>query len=197
MRTLRLASWIAVAVAAFGLAIVFWLWFGERQTRQAELAYGGPFELVDTRGESFTHEDLAGKPYAIFFGFTHCPDVCPTTAAEMDAWMDALGDEAEDMRFVFVTVDPERDTPELLGRYLDSFDERIIGLTGTPEAVDTMLSHYKIFARKVPLEGGEYTMDHTASVILIDSRGDFFATISYGENSETALAKLRRLVEQG
>lgn len=156
-------------------------------------AIGGPFELVTQDGKRFTHENLLGKPSAIFFGFTHCPDVCPTTLFEMTLAMQTLGADADRFNTVFVTVDPERDTSELLKTYLSSFDPRIIGLTGSAVAIETMIKAYRIYARKVPLDGGGYNMDHTASVLLFDARGNFVGTLAYGENSEPRLAKLRRL----
>ena len=193
MLWLRYASWALVAL--FTLAIGTLLYFGSQpQVQRGEtLAFGGPFSLINSYGEPFTHHDLAGRPYAIFFGFTHCPDVCPTTLVEMAAWISEIGDAADEMQFVFVTVDPERDTPDILSRYIAAFDERIIGLTGSTSAIEEVIGHYKIYAKQVPLEQGGYTMDHTASVILIDENGDFFATIAYGESHETAIDKLKRL----
>ena len=118
------------------------------------------------------------KPSAMFFGFTHCPDVCPTTLMEMGGWIEALGADADKLRFVFVTVDPERDTPEVMNDYVTAFSDRIVGVTGEPEEVHAMVKDYKIFSRKVPLEGGDYTMDHTASMILLDANGSFVGTIA-------------------
>jgi protein SCO1/2 len=155
---------------------------------------GAPFELVDADGEPFSSADLAGEPYAIFFGYTHCPDVCPTTLFEMSEALKALGADADKLHVVFVTVDPARDTPELLKNYLSAFDDRIIGLTGTPEAIDAAAKSFRVFYRKVPTEDGDYSMDHSATVILMGAYGEFVGTISYGENAETRLGKLRNLL---
>jgi protein SCO1 len=174
------------------------LWPGKQQgTVSTVAAIGGPFDLVTHDGKRFTHDNLLGKPAAIFFGFTHCPDVCPTTLFEMTQAMQTLGTEADRFNTVFVTVDPERDTQELLKTYLSSFDPRIIGLTGAPAAIEAVIKAYRVYARKVPLDGGGYNMDHTASVLLFDARGNFVGTLAYGENAEPRLAKLRRLARNG
>ena len=192
MRIIRLISWILVV--AVGTVALYALLVQPKPAEQ-KLAFGGPFEMVTTSGAPFTHEDLAGKPYAIFFGFTHCPDVCPTTLADIAYWRSELGEEATKVPFYFVSVDPERDTPEFLASYLSPFPS-VTGLTGTQDEVDHITSLYKIYAKKVPLDNGGYTMDHTASVILIDGDGNFFATIAYQENPQTAVEKLRRLASQ-
>ena len=163
----------------------------------ATVQIGAPFELVSHKGETFSDRDLAGKPYTVFFGFTHCPEVCPTTLWEMSSALDQLGDEAANMQVLFVTVDPERDTPQVLASYLQSFDDRIIGLTGTLEDVSAMASSYRAYWRKVPTDDGDYTMDHTASVYLMDANGDFFGTVAYEEPADARMGKLRRLIATG
>lgn len=155
--------------------------------------YGNPFTLTDQRGEEITQAAFRGHPSAVFFGFTHCPEVCPTTLFEMDGWLKALGEEGEDIRAFFVTVDPERDTAEVLDAYVGNVSDRITGITGTPRDIAAMAKSFGIFVRKVDLEGGDYTIDHTASVLLLDKTGDFFGSIAYAENPDTALAKLKRL----
>lgn len=156
---------------------------------------GGPVHLVSHTGVSVTEKDFLGKPTLIFFGFTSCPEVCPTTLAQMGAWLSALGDNAEKIGGIyFITVDPARDTVDMLSDYLSSFDPRITGLTGTQEQIAEALLSYRVYAKKVPLEGGDYTMDHTATVYLMDAQGNFATSISYNESPETALAKLKRLI---
>jgi protein SCO1/2 len=204
MRALRLVLWLLVAVALFGLGALTVGLIGPRggETLQAQsgstLTPGGPlggaFTLVDHQGQPVTEAVLRGKPSAVFFGFTHCPDVCPTTLSDMTAWIEALGPDADRMRFVFVTVDPERDTPDAMKNYVSAFSDRIIGISGEPEKVHAMVRDHKIVSRKVPLEGDDYTMDHTASVILLDEAGSFVGTIAREESRETAMAKLTRLV---
>jgi protein SCO1/2 len=180
---------ILVLMAA-GAAFLTFDWYRQTSAREA---YGAPFTLVDHNGEPITEQAFRGHPSAVFFGFTHCPDVCPTTLFEMDGWLKQLGQDGEEIRAYFVSVDPERDTPEALEAYVSNVSDRITGITGEPEEVAAMLKSFGIYARKVELEGGGYTMDHTASVLLLDESGDLFGTIAYGENSDTALAKLQRL----
>ena len=203
MRTLRLILWIAVAIALFvvGAATVAMLATRDGELAQAGTAgisagapLGGSFSLVDQKGQPVTEALFRDRPSSVFFGFTHCPDVCPTTLMETTQWIEALGPDAERMRFVFVTVDPERDTPEVLDEYLSAFSHRIIGVTGKPDAVHAMVRDYKIVSRKVPLEGDDYTMDHTASVLLLDEGGSLAGTIARDEPRDSAVAKLRRLV---
>jgi len=201
MRNLRLVLWIAVAIGLFALGALTVGGFAARNApvaagsaMQAGAPLGGAFSLVDHNGQPVTESILRGKPSAVFFGFTHCPDVCPTTLMETAGWIKALGSDADKMRFVFVTVDPERDTPDIMNDYVSAFSDQIIGVTGTPEKVHAMVTDYKVFSRKAPLEGGDYTMDHTASVLLLDASGSLVGTIARDEGRETAMAKLRNLV---
>lgn len=197
LRTIRYALWgLVVLVLAVGVGV-----WGGRQflddggPSRAAVDIGGPFALVNTEGETVTEADFAGTPRAMFFGFTHCPDVCPTTMFEAAGWLDALGERADELAMIFVTVDPERDTPDVLGEYVGAFDERIVGLTGERAAIDAVIEEYRIYARKVPLEDGGYTMDHSASVLLFDGNGEFHSFIKYGEEEDVALEKLRALLE--
>lgn len=176
---------------------VGWMTFDWYRMQHGEEAFGAPFQLVDSRGAAIDEQAFRGHPSAVFFGFTHCPEVCPTTLVEMDGWLKTLGPEGSDIRAYFVTVDPERDTPEVMNDYVTNVSDRITGITGDPARIDQMVRDFKIFARKVPTEDGDYTMDHTASVLLLGRKGDFFGTIAYGENRDTALAKLKRLAAEG
>jgi protein SCO1 len=184
---------ILVLMAA-GVGFLTFDWY--RRSAGGE-AYGAPFTLVDQKGAPITEAAFRGHPSAVFFGFTHCPEVCPTTLFELDGWLKQLGDEGKDLRAYFVSVDPERDTAEIMNTYVSNVSDRITGITGEPEKVHAMAKDFGIYWRKVDLEGGDYTMDHTASVILLDSDGAFFGTIAYEENPETALAKLKRLAAEG
>ncbi len=157
-------------------------------------AVGGPFTLTSTDGRPFGSDQLRGKPFAIFFGFTHCPDVCPTTLSRMARLRSQLGADGERFNIVFVSVDPESDTPEQIGRYLTLFDTPMVGLTGTPQQLDAVKRAYAVYAQRVPLDGGGYTMDHTASVFLMGRSGEFVTTLDAHEDEATSLAKLRRLV---
>ncbi len=184
---------ILIGIAVIMAAMTgFWAFDWYRQASSGD-AYGGPFTLVDHTGAEITEQALRGHPSAVFFGFTHCPEVCPTTLFEMDGWLNTLGDEGKDIRAFFVSVDPERDTPELMESYVTNVSDRITGITGDPEAIAEMARSFGIYSRKVELEGGDYTMDHTASILLLDRNGAFSGTIAYGENPDTAVAKLKRL----
>ncbi|WP_342241409.1 SCO family protein [Inquilinus sp. OTU3971] len=155
---------------------------------------GGPFRLTDQTGATLSDAELKGRPFAVFFGFTHCPEVCPTTLWEMSQALAVLGPDADRLRVLFVTVDPERDRPEMLQQYLQSFDRRITGLTGSPHEIAAVAKSYRVYWRKVPTADGDYTMDHSAMVYLMDSEGRFTDTIAYGTPEPERLAALRRLI---
>lgn len=194
MKKFRILIWAAIAVLLSFLAFNQY----SKNTMQEPIvaAIGGPFDLIRTNdGSPITYDDLKGKPHAIFFGFTNCPEVCPTTLFEASGWLKQLGDDADRLGFYFFTIDPERDTREVLAEYVGAFDPRIVGITGTPEKMQKAISAYRVYAKKVPLEDGDYTMDHTASIYLMNSDGSFSGTISYGENGETALEKLKNLLK--
>lgn len=155
---------------------------------------GGSFSLVDHNGQSVDQSAFNQKPFAIFFGFTNCPDVCPTSLYEMAGWIEKLGPDSEKLGYAFVSVDPTRDTPDVLKDYVNAFSDKIVGMTGSEEQVADIIKSYRVYARKVPLEYGDYTMDHTASVYLMKADGTFHGTIAYGEDPETAVKKLENLV---
>ena len=194
MKTIRIVLWALVALVSVGLGAAA-LRGGDEPVEVA--AIGGPFTLVNQRGETVTRDDLVGKPHAVFFGYTFCPDVCPTTLWEMSEHLKALDAGGKgDLEVVFITVDPARDTPETLEAYVSAFDERILALTGSREAVDEAVRAYKATYRIHPEdENGDVLVDHTASVFLFDGEGRFRGTIAYGEAMDTARAKLARLVE--
>ncbi|MCB1488119.1 MAG: SCO family protein [Bauldia sp.] len=195
MKTVRYVLWAAVAGVVAVAATIFVLnQLGEDSPVASIASIGGPFKLTDQHGQTVTDADLKGHPSAMIFGYTFCPDVCPTTLFEMTGMLEKLGPDADKLKVYFVTVDPERDTQQVLADYLQAFDPRIEGLTGSREAVDEALTAYRVFSRKVERDDGPYLMDHTAGVYLLDSDGTFTGTIAYQENEDTALAKLKRLV---
>lgn len=165
----------------------------DRPGDPAPSAIGGPFRLAGTNGKTITEADLKGKPSLIFFGFTNCPDVCPTALAEVSAVFDKLGPRANVAAY-FVTVDPERDTVEKLKDYLGSFDPRIVGLVGEAEALRQMQKDYRVYAKKVPLEGGGYTMDHTAIVYLMDKQGRFVNVFNLNREPADSAKELARFM---
>jgi protein SCO1/2 len=155
-------------------------------------AVGGPFRLVDQNGAVVTEEALKGRPSLVFFGFTHCPDVCPTTLFDVTQVYKALGRDGDKVGAFFVSVDPERDTPDILKEYLSSFDPHLRGLTGEPAAVAAMEKAYRVYSKKVPLDAGGYTMDHTALVYLMDKNGRFVAPFNLKRKPEESVADLKR-----
>ncbi|MXO66724.1 redoxin domain-containing protein [Altererythrobacter endophyticus] len=189
--------WLFVALAA---GIGLFALFGPGQQASSDLpasyadSVGGPFSLTAADGSTVTDQTLKGKPFAIFFGYTRCPDVCPTTLASLARLRKQMGEDGDKFQIVFVSVDPGHDSPEDVGRYVDLFGTPIIGLTGSEEEIIRATKAYRAFYQKVPVEGDDYTIDHTASVYLMDADGKLQSTIAYDENPETSLAKLRRLV---
>jgi protein SCO1 len=160
----------------------------------ATLALGAPFVLPSSKGGTVDSASLKGKPYAIFFGFTHCPEVCPTTLYELSNSLEKLGEVGRDFRIFFVTVDPERDSVGTLRDYVSSFDPRIEALVPLPEQLPALAKAFRVFYAKVPTSDGGYTMDHTASVFLFDAQGRFAGTIAFGEDTKIKEEKLRRLI---
>ena len=191
MKRLRIVLWVLVAAAAVAFGALAWRQSRPPEATQQQFSVGGPFTLVDSKGQTFASSSLAGRPYAMFFGFTHCPDVCPTTLARLVKLRRQLGSD-EAFQIVFVTVDPERDGPEEVGKYADLFDAPIIGLTGSPAQIEQVKKSFGIFSQKAGT-GEDYTVDHTATVLLFDRSGTFQSTISPDESEAAALAKLRRL----
>src|SRR4029453_17429389 len=172
MKALRIILWVLVAAAVAGFGAFYIRQHSEApQSPPTQVAFGGPFTLVDSKGQPFASNKLAGRPYAIFFGFTHCPDVCPTTLARLVKLRRQLGDERS-FQIVFVTVDPERDGPGEVGAYADLFGAPITGLTGSPAQIGQVKKQFGIFSQKVGT-GDTYTVDHTATVLLFDRREQF------------------------
>jgi protein SCO1/2 len=153
---------------------------------------GGPFRLTDQNGHAMTDQDLKGKPFLVFFGFTHCPDVCPTTLFDVSEVLRSLGADADRTAALFITVDPERDNAAALKDYLSSFDPHLRGLTGDAEALAAVAKEYRVYYKKVLLDGGDYTMDHTAIVYLMDKDGRFVAPFSLKRKPDVAAAELRK-----
>ncbi|MEM5473631.1 SCO family protein [Hoeflea sp. AS60] len=195
-----LKTGIWAAAAALFLLCVGFLGFqysvrGTQQSLTSGMKLGTDFALVDQNGAPITQAAFEGKPTLVFFGFTRCPEVCPTTLYEMAGWFDALGEEGRDLQAFFISVDPERDTPEIMKGYAEAFTDRVTGITGDPDEIARVVAAWHVYAARIPTDDGDYTMDHTASVFLIDRKGVFRGTIAYGESPETATAKLRRLAQ--
>ena len=196
MRGVRIVLWVLVGLALVAFAFLM-LRPAPRpvvQSQPLELSsIGGPFTLTGSDGKPFASATLAGKPYAIFFGFTHCPDVCPTTLARMVRLRQQLGAGDRPFEILFVTVDPERDGPAEVGKYAELFDSPMTGLTGSPAQIEQVKKQFGIFSQEVPDGSGGYSVDHTATVLLFDREGKFTATIAPEEQDSAALAKLKRI----
>lgn len=193
-QTSRLILVIAAFIAGLVLCLSVVLLVAQRASvplPQAS-AVGGPFKLVDQNGRTVTEQDMKGKPFLVFFGFTHCPDVCPTALFDMSEVFRKLGPDADRAAALFITVDPERDTPEVMKTYLSSFDPHLRGLTGDEAAIDGVVKAYRAYARKVPSPDGSYTMDHTGLVYLMDKEGRFVAPFNLKRRPEDSAADLRK-----
>lgn len=192
LRLVRIAAWSSVAVIT--VALLYLLLNPARDAGTGVAAIGGPFRLAAADGSVIESEKLKGKPFALFFGFTHCPDVCPTSMMEITNDMAALGASAKDFRVLFVTVDPARDTAALLTEYTASFDPRIIGLIPKDDTeLAAMAKSYRAIYRKVETPTS-YTMDHTAIIYLMDAKGAFFGTLDSKETPQVRQEKLKRLL---
>jgi protein SCO1/2 len=170
-----------------GLGVASFMIVSGQQTQGA--AIGGPFRLASANGGEVTDTNFKGHPLLVFFGYTHCPDICPTVLFQISQVLKAMGDDKQ-IRALFITVDPERDTPAVMKEYLSSFDPRIIGLSGTREETDAVERAYRVYARKAPGHGGDYAMDHTAIVYLMDKEGRFVTAFNLDRPPQIAAKDL-------
>lgn len=195
---MRAALWVLALLFTCFAAVL--MYFGQGNGNNAVKdsgfadAFGGPFALTAPDGSTVSDRTLAGKPYAIFFGFTRCPDVCPTNLARMARLRAQLKADGNKFKIVFVSVDPEQDTPAIIGEYVKLFGTPIIGLTGTEAQLAQIKKGFAVFSQKVPVTGGGYTVDHTATTYLMTANGKFAGTIDHQESDTVALEKLQRLV---
>jgi protein SCO1 len=157
-------------------------------------AIGGPFRLVDQNGKPFTDADLKGKWHLIFFGYTHCPDTCPTALNEISLALDRLGMKRDEVAVVFITVDPERDTPEVMKSYVQSFDAPIVALTGSPQDVAQAAKAYRVFYAKHPRADDDYDMDHSAVIYVMNPDGRFTATFTPDSSADAIVQRLQKLI---
>ncbi len=177
-------------LVALGLAT---LWtFGPTADQTRVSSVGGPFVLTSADGQRVSSASFEGAPTLVFFGFTNCPDICPTKLLEISEVLRATGDRAAKVRALFISVDPARDTPDMLKGYLASFDPRIVGLTGTQEEIDAVVKAYRAYAKKVPTSAGDYTMDHTAIVYLMDRKGRFVGAFNTDRPPQEGAQELLR-----
>jgi protein SCO1/2 len=184
---------VVFLVGALALAAAAIITFSPaRQGQSGTASVGGPFALTTQDGKTLTEKDLRGAPFLVFFGFTHCPDICPTKLFEISETLRAAGPKGEKLRALFVSVDPERDTAEVMKSYLGSFDPRIVGLTGDRAAIDATIKAYRAYSKKVPLKDGDYTMDHTALVYLMGKDGGFIGAFNIERPPAEAAAEWLR-----
>jgi protein SCO1 len=188
---LVLAAFLAGLVLCFAVVLLL-TGRGSAPLASGTAAIGGPFKLTDQNGKTISDQDLKGRPFLVFFGFTHCPEVCPTALFDISEVLNKLGPDADKVNALFVTVDPERDTPAALKEYLSSFNPRLIGVGGDADALAAVAKAYRVYYKKVPLKDGDYTMDHTAIVYLMDKNGQFVAPFSLKRRPEDSAAELRR-----
>lgn len=191
----RQVLWIAVCVAALFSTALYFVWMPPRPTGMlnptSKPSITQSFELTSHKGNKFTQQNILGKPTLIFFGFLSCPDVCPTTLNDISGWLEALGSDADRMNTIYVSVDPARDTTQSMADYLSSFDRRIIGLTGPEVELQRLTKPLGVFYKKEPTRDDDYTMNHTASVLLLDENGTLSRTIDYHEKRSIAVKKIR------
>lgn len=198
LKTARILAWVLVALAIVGVAALLLIPRTHTATeapksQTVEAGLGGPFTLVGADGKAFSSSALAGKPYAIFFGFTRCGDICPTTLARLVKLRKEAGDESG-LNIVFVTIDPKNDGPKEVGQYAELFGAPIIGLTGSPEQIKAVKKQYGIYAEPNPSSSGHGDMmNHTATTLLFDRKGQLSGTISPSEGDPVAVEKLKRL----
>lgn len=189
----RLVLLLSLLILAGGLAALSWTFTsGRNQPPVANL--GGPFSLIDQNGRTVDQTILAGKPTLLFFGYTHCPDICPTRLYEMAQFVARMGPQGKRLNVVFASVDPERDTPDLLKGYLSGFSDDFIGLTGSSQAVAAFARSWRAFYRKVGDTPDSYSMDHTAAIYVLDKKSAFVALIDIEKAPDKAMALLLTLL---
>lgn len=191
----------AASLGALGLTLVAGWWRVDGPGAEEPVAQrpapltSMDFELTDQEGRTVGPENLIGRASLVFFGFTFCPDVCPTTLSDISGWLDELGTDAERLNVVFITVDPDRDTVEAMADYVGYFDPAIRGWTGTTDQIARAADGFRVRYEKVPAETGSYTMNHTATVFTFAATGAFSGTIDYHEPREFAVPKIRRALD--
>jgi protein SCO1 len=179
---------VALALSAIGLGML-----AKVKPGASVSAVGGPFALQTGGGRILTDRDMIGEPFLVFFGYTHCPDVCPTTLAQIAQVLQALGPDTK-LKVLFITVDPERDTPRLMAQYAGSFGPNVIGLSGDRAAIDKVMKAYRVYAQKVPEKNGAYSMDHSAVIYLMGRDGKFLHAFNIQRPPEDSAAELRPLL---
>jgi protein SCO1 len=190
LRIIRIVAFlgIGVLVALIAQMTLF------QKPKNTLFSFGGSFVLQATTGQKIERNQLIGKPYGLFFGYTNCPDFCPTAMQDITVLLAKFGSEAKDFRVYFISVDPVRDTPDLLKLYVSAFDPRIIGLSGNESEIASVTKSFNIHAKKNG-SGDNYTFDHTSSILLFDAKGNLAGTINSSEPEADQKLKLERLLK--
>ena len=198
MKNFRRALWGSIAAIC---VVIVWLVYqiGETNEEMMHIPMGPDFTLTADDGSPITQAAFRQKPTALFFGFTHCPEVCPTTLYELNGWLHEVDPDGDKIDAYWITIDPEQDTPEMMRNYLFNVTDRVTGIAGDPDKVRAMADGFGIYYEKVPLDpndpDGDYTMNHSASVFLLNDGGVLQSTIAYQEDHDTAIEKLKRLID--
>jgi len=184
-------AWGALLVASPGWIAGAW----HKNADLEPISIGGPFSLIDQDGRRFTDAALKGKPTLLYFGYTYCPDICPTSLLLMETAVESLGKNApNEVNIVFITIDPERDTPALLKNFVSNFGPKIVGATGTPDQIASVARAYKVYYQKVPSrDDAPYLMDHSSVIYLLDRDGRSVGLFTHDSSAEEISEQLRRL----
>lgn len=198
MQRRRFFQYGAVGLSTLGLTLLIGWWqvdgpgapasSGKRPVSFSDM----DFRLTDHEGNEVGPDTVIGRPTMVFFGFTYCPDVCPTTLSDISSWLDEIGKDAELLHVIFITIDPERDTVGVMAKYVEYFHPSIRGWTGPEDQIARAVKGFRAYYEKVPTNGENYTMNHTAGVFLFNAEGRFVSVVDYHESKEVAVPKIRR-----
>ena len=194
VRALIIAGFSILILSLIGLLLPSILKKNFQTQYSSEVKLGTSFELIDSNGNKITEAAFVGSPTVLFFGFTHCPTVCPLALHRLSLLIEKLGKDQNKLKAYFITLDPERDTWKVLNKYLTGFNNRIIGITGESEKIKILAKSWGIYSKKVPLDGDNYSIDHTALIFLLKSNGNFLKTIDFEDDFELSLKEIKKLL---
>ncbi|MDP6680435.1 MAG: SCO family protein [Pelagibacteraceae bacterium] len=194
VRALIIAGFSILILSLIGLLLPSILKKNFQTQYSSEAKLGASFELIDSNGNKITEAAFVGSPTVLFFGFTHCPTVCPLALHRLSLLIEKLGKDQNKLKAYFITLDPERDTWKVLNKYLTGFNNRIIGITGESEKIKILAKSWGIYSKKVPLDGDNYSIDHTALIFLLKNNGNFLKTIDFEDDFELSLKEIKKLL---
>ena len=187
-------SILSIFISLFLIVFVFFSYQGKK-TKTFKLDSSiDKFKLLTHTGQKFNSQLFSKSPSLLFFGFTNCPDICPMTLDTISNLIEKLDTNANRLNYYFITVDPEKDNIETLNDYLENFNKKIIGVTGSVSDMQNFLTHMYIYSKKIYLDNDIYTVDHSSQIFIFDINGNFFGTISSGENDETIFGKINKVI---